>query len=111
MTRQETTPADAVLVAIDVSKNRNDILIEVPAKKRRRSLVVVNNRAEHDRFIATLHNLGQPVIAGFETTGNYHRPFAFRLLNALLVQTHFEPDEAWQCLEPAHLLAFGIGAC
>ena len=82
MTRQETTPADAVLVAIDVSKNRNDILIEVPAKKRRRSLVVVNNRAEHDRFIATLHNLGQPVIAGFETTGNYHRPFAFRLLNA-----------------------------
>ena len=35
---------------------------------------------------------------------------AFRLVNALLVQTHFEPDEAWQCLEPAHLLAFGIGA-
>ena len=35
---------------------------------------------------------------------------AFRLINALLVQTHFEPDEAWQCLEPAHLLAFGIGA-
>ena len=30
MTNREPTPADAVLVAIDISKLRNDVLIELP---------------------------------------------------------------------------------
>jgi len=34
---------------------------------------------------------------------------AYRILNCLLVQTWFEPDEYWQGLEPAHNLAFGFG--
>lgn len=80
MTRQELIPPDAVLVAIDVSKLRNDVLIEVPGKTRRRRLVVLNTRSEHDRFVDLLRGLGKPVIAGFEATGNYHRPLAFRLL-------------------------------
>jgi transposase len=82
MTLREPTPADAVLVAIDVSKQRNDVLIEVPGQPRRRRLVVVNTRAEHDRFVDILQGFGRPVIAGFEATGNYHRPLAFRLLEA-----------------------------
>lgn len=82
MTLREPTPPDAVLVAIDVSKQRNDVLIEIPGKVRRRRMVVVNTRAEHDRFVDTLRAFGQPVIAGFEATGNYHRPLAFRLLEA-----------------------------
>jgi len=36
MTNREPTPPDIVLVAIDVSKLRNDVLIEVPGKIRRR---------------------------------------------------------------------------
>ncbi len=32
---------------------------------------------------------------------------AFRLLNAMLVQTYFNPDEHWQALEVAHRIAFG----
>lgn len=32
---------------------------------------------------------------------------AFRLVNALLVQTYFNPDEHWQALEVAHRIAFG----
>jgi transposase len=82
MTLKEPTPANAVLVAIDVSKQRNDVLIEVPGQLRRRRLVIVNTRTEHDRFVDILQNLGRPVIAGFEATGNYHRPLAFRLLEA-----------------------------
>lgn len=82
MTRQEPTPPNAVLVAIDVSKLRNDILIEFPGKMRRRRLVVPNTKAEHDRLVDLLHSFGQPVVAGFEATGNYHRPLAFRLLEA-----------------------------
>lgn len=31
----------------------------------------------------------------------------FRVANALLVQTYFNPDEHWQALEVAHRVAFG----
>lgn len=60
MTNREPTPPDAVLVAIDVSKLRNDILIEIPGKRRRRRLTVLNNRSEHDRLVELARELGQP---------------------------------------------------
>ena len=81
MTRPQLTPPAGVLVAIDVAKARNEVLIEVPGLRRRR-LSVLNTRAEHDRLIAILSDLGQPVTCGFEATGNYHRPIAWRLLQA-----------------------------
>ena len=55
--------------------------IPAPAMRRRR-LSVLNNRAEHDRLVATLRDLGKPVIVGFEPTGNYHRVLAHRLIAA-----------------------------
>lgn len=82
MTRPQLTPPAGVLVAIDVAKARNEVLIEVPGSGRRRRLSVLNTRAEHDRLIALLSDLGQPVTCGFEATGNYHRPIAWRLLQA-----------------------------
>jgi transposase len=82
MTRPQLTPPAGVLVAIDVAKARNEVLIEVPGSGRRRRLSVLNTRAEHDRLIALLADLGQPVTCGFEATGNYHRPIAWRLLQA-----------------------------
>jgi transposase len=82
MTNRESTPADVVLVAIDIAKLRNDVLIELPDSVRRKRLTVLNTRAEHDRFLELLGNLKRPVVAGFEATGNYHRPLAFRLLQA-----------------------------
>ena len=42
MTKSETTPAGAALVAIDIAKLRNDVLIEVPDVRRRRRLTVTN---------------------------------------------------------------------
>ncbi len=60
----------------------HEVLIEVPGSSRRRRLSVLNTRAEHDRLIALLSDLGQPVTCGFEATGNYHRPIAWRLLQA-----------------------------
>jgi len=39
----------------------------------------------------------------------FARLLAFRLANALLVQTFFNPDEYWQGLEPAHAAVFGYG--
>lgn len=32
---------------------------------------------------------------------------AFRMVNAVLVQTYFNPDEHWQALEVAHRITFG----
>jgi transposase len=54
----------------------------VPGSLRRRRLIVLNTRTEHDRFVTLLESFETPVIAGFEATGNYHRPLAFRLLKA-----------------------------
>ena len=34
---------------------------------------------------------------------------AFRIVNALVVQTYFSPDEYWQSLEVAHSMVFGYG--
>ncbi|KAM0952550.1 putative hexosyltransferase [Dioscorea sansibarensis] len=34
---------------------------------------------------------------------------AFRVVNSLLVQTYFNPDEHWQALEVAHSITFGYG--
>ena len=82
MTNLKHTPADSILVAIDVSHQRNDVLIETPGISRPHRLVVLNTRVEHDRFIDRLSHIGRPVIVGFEATGNYHRPLAYRLLKA-----------------------------
>ena len=60
MTNRNPIPDDAVLVAIDVAKNRNEILIELPGSKRRRQLSVPNTRAEHDRLIADAEAYGRP---------------------------------------------------
>jgi hypothetical protein len=76
MTNPKHTPSDSVLVAIDVSRQRNDVLIETPGVSRHRRLVVLNTRVEHDRFIDRLRDIGRPVIVSFEAAGNYHRPLA-----------------------------------
>jgi transposase len=82
MTNKEPISADAALVAIDIAKVRNEVLIEAPGQKRRRRLSVLNTRTEHDRFIETLIAYGKPVVCAFEATGNYHRPVAWRLIEA-----------------------------
>ena len=78
MTTDQSTPLQAALVAIDIAKNRHEILIEPGPGMRRRRLSVLNNRAEHDGLVETLRALGKPVIVGFEPTGNYHRVLAHR---------------------------------
>lgn len=71
----------ATFVAIDVSKNRNDILIQQPGKRRQR-MKITNERVDHDRLISILKKFESDIEVGFEATGNYHRPLAWRLLEA-----------------------------
>ena len=81
MTERKSTPPEAALVAIDIAKARNEVLID-PGHGRRRRMTVLNTRAEHDRFIVTLHALARPIVVGLEPTGNYHRVLAHRLIVA-----------------------------
>ena len=62
-----------MLVAIDISKLRNDVLIERPGSVRRKRMTVLNTKTEHDRFVGLLGDFGRPVIAGFEATGELRR--------------------------------------
>ena len=82
MTSPDSISADAVLVAIDIAKVRNEVLIEAPGHRRRRRLSVLNTRVEHDRLIDALQDHKRPVVCAFEATGNYHRPIAWRLAEA-----------------------------
>ena len=108
MTRRDPTPADAVLVAIDVAKARNEVLIAPPGARRRR-LAVLNTRAEHDRLVEILSGYAAPVVVGFEATGDYHRALAWRLADAGRLQEAQELCQRLRAQNPmeaeAHFLA------
>jgi transposase len=127
MTRREPTPDGAVLVAIDIAKTRNEVLIEPPGGGRRRRLTVLNARADHDRLLEVLAGYGAPVIAGFEATGDYHRALAWRLGEAgftvrlissvALARTREALHNGWDKNDPKdaqvilHMLRLGVSQC
>jgi hypothetical protein len=46
-----------VLVGIDIAKNRHEVLIEVPGRKRRRRVTMLNTGADFDRLTHHVHTL------------------------------------------------------
>ncbi len=125
MTTLQSMPIDAILVAIDISKHRHEVLIEVPGRTRRRRLTVLNTRQEHDRLVDVLAAFEAPVVVGFEATGNYHRALAHRLFlegfdlrlisSMSLARTREALNNGWDKNDPRdaqvilHMLR--IGAC
>ena len=79
MTDISIAQTEPVLVAIDISKARHEVLIAVPGKKRRRRMTVLNQLDDFNRLTATLSEYGRPVRVAFEATGNYHRALAYQL--------------------------------
>ncbi len=65
-----------LLVAIDISKHRHEVLIGIPGKKRRRRMTITNTLEDFRRLSAALSSYSLPVRIGFEATRNYHRPLA-----------------------------------
>ena len=80
MTVQEECSGPVTLVAIDVAKAWNMVLIEEPGGKHQR-FRVANTRADHDRFVELLKEKVGCCTVALEPTGNYHRPLAHRLLS------------------------------
>jgi transposase len=78
----ETTPDARVLVGVDISKHRHEVLIAAPGKQRRRRVTLTNTKADFDRLVGVLSGYGRPVRVGFEATGNYHRALAHHLSRA-----------------------------
>lgn len=72
----------SVLVAIDISMTRHEVLIDLSDKKRRRRLTILNQLEDFNRLIAALSEYGRPVRVAFEATGNYHRAMAYHLATA-----------------------------
>src|SRR6056297_2117939 len=68
--------APTLLVAIDISKHRHEVLIGIPGKTRRHRLTITNKLEDFRRLAATLSAYELPVLIGFEATGSYHRPLA-----------------------------------
>jgi transposase len=82
MARTETTPDARVLVGVDISKHRHEVLISVPGRQRRRRVILTNTKADFERLVGVLSGYGLPVRIGFEATGNYHRALAHHLSGA-----------------------------
>ena len=55
------TPDARVLVGIDISKHRHEVLIAAPGKTRRRRLTITNSTDDFMRLIAILRDYGLPV--------------------------------------------------
>ena len=79
MTRAETNRDDHLLVGVDISKHRHEVLIAVPGKQRRRRMSITNTAADFERLAAILSGYDLPVRIGFEATGNYHRALMHHL--------------------------------
>lgn len=69
---------ETVLVAIDIAKARNDVLIQLPDGSKRK-FRVANKLDDYQEFVMYLKSLNVPCLIGFEATGNYHRPLAYYL--------------------------------
>ncbi len=82
MTASDVSSSAPLLAAIDISKDRHEVLIETPDKKRRRRVSVLNNLDEFNRLINLLRSYQRPVRVAFEATGNYHRALAYQLCSA-----------------------------
>lgn len=66
------------LVAIDVAKAKNDVLVQLPNGTRKK-FKVANKMKDYREFITYLSSLGCQCHIGLEATSNYHRPIAYHL--------------------------------
>ena len=69
MAKVKHTSDARVLVGIDISKHRHEVLIAIPGKMRLRRLTITNCTEDFVRLIAILREYGLPVRTGFEATG------------------------------------------
>jgi transposase len=81
MADHANSTSEANLVAIDIAKEWNVVLVK-DSSGGKRSFKVANTAADHEQLVRFLSALPGQVRIALEPTGDYHRPLAFRLLQA-----------------------------
>lgn len=123
MTQGTFSTEGKVLVAIDVAKISNEVLIKLSDGACKR-FKVVNNFQDYCKFSAYLKSLGYPCLIGFEATGDYHRPlahylqeqgFTLRLISSLAIArtreslyNTWDKNDPKDCRAILHMLQTGI---
>lgn len=79
MTTSDTNSTAKILVAIDIAKYKNDVLVKLLNGKTK-SFKVANNHEDFNKFCTYLTSLGSPIKVAFEPTADYHRLIGWRLL-------------------------------
>ena len=79
MTQLYGNTGGVALVAIDIAKKQNAVLIQLPDGARKK-LTVTNDLQGYRELGQYLKKLKVPCKVGFEATGNYHRTLAYYLL-------------------------------
>lgn len=69
------------LMAIDVARRSNAVFVELATGEQRR-FKMTNSAQDLDRLVQFVHATAGPWRAALEPTGDYHRPIAYRLLQA-----------------------------
>jgi len=80
MTEAQFT-GNRLLVAIDVAKRHNDVLV-LWLNGKHRAFKVANTRDDHMALTRFLNEQGMEVVAALEATADYHRPIAHALAEA-----------------------------
>jgi transposase len=88
MTDPSHFTADINLVAIDIAKESNVVLVQ-EASGQKRSFKVANTAADHDQLVLYLSSLSGRTRVAFEPTGDFHRPLAFDCRKRVRSGFHF----------------------
>jgi len=80
MTTNTNTTNQRTLVAIDIAKRQNDVLVQ-PPNANRKLFKVGNTLGDFSKFSEYLMSLPGPCRIAFEPTADYHRPIAWFLLD------------------------------
>jgi len=78
MAQSHGNTGGVVLIAIDVAKKQNAVLVQFPDGARKK-FMVINNLAGYRELSDYLKKLKASCKIGFEATGNYHRALAYYL--------------------------------
>lgn len=79
MTQNVNNITGKALVAIDISKAKHDVLIELACGKRKK-MIIKNNMKDYQVLLKTLEPWKNHCLIAFEPTGNYHRTLAYFLV-------------------------------
>ena len=79
MTQSHGNTGEKVLVAIDIAKQRNAVLVQLPDESRKK-FVVANKQSDFQEFLAYLKSLRLPCVIGLPVDEDSEAMHMFRIV-------------------------------